>query len=213
MRARAAGLLALAALSLGATAAQWAPPPRVLDPTRPLTYFVAEGARRTGYRSGDRQLAEGALAAWHRGSSGRLAFEQAPETSALIRVYWVEGSEGQYGEMRPLSVQGRLGAAVYIRPDLEGLGDDLTRRAARDPLFRDVVVYLTCVHELGHALGLAHTRDAGDIMYFFGFGGDVGEYFARYRAAVRGRRDLATASPLSVADVTTLRTLYPPANP
>src|SRR5204863_2403796 len=85
---------------------------------------------------------------------------------AVVRLYWAESNEGQYGEMRPLIVGGRRGAAVYIRPDTDSLGEDIARRARADALLRDSIVYLTCVHELGHALGLTHTSDFRDIMYF-----------------------------------------------
>jgi hypothetical protein len=72
-----------------------------------------------------------------------------------------------YGEMRALQVDGRAGPAVYIRPDTTSLGPDIHALATADPLFRDTVVYLTCVHELGHAFGLEHTADFRDIMYSF----------------------------------------------
>ena len=61
-------------------------------------------------------------------------------------------------------------------------------RARLDALFRDTIVYLTCLHELGHALGLAHTADFADVMYFFGFGGDITEFFGRYRRTLRSAR-------------------------
>jgi len=63
-------------------------------------------------------------------------------------------SGGEYGEMRSLIVGGQRGAAVFIRPDVESLGQEIARRARRDMLLRDSIVYLTCLHELGHAPGL-----------------------------------------------------------
>jgi len=73
---------------------------------------------------------------------------------------------------------------------------------------RDSIVYLTCLHELGHALGLAHTRDFRDIMYYFGYGGDVVEYFGRYRAQLRSRSDIAAVSGLSDTDVGRIKSTY-----
>ncbi len=110
--------------------------------------------------------------------------------------------------MRPLIVDGRRGAAVFIRPDTGALGEEIARRSRQDPLFRDTVVYLTCLHELGHALGLNHTAECADVMYFFGFGGDLTRFFGRYRDELRSRDDIADVSGLSTGDLAQLRALY-----
>jgi hypothetical protein len=182
--------------------------PRALDAKDPITYFIEDGTGRTGYRSQDRELARWALEAWQRSAGKGLRFEAAPESKALIRLYWAEPTEGQYGEMQPLLVGGRRGAAVFIRPDVESLGPDIAPRARADILLRDSIVYLTCLHELGHALGLEHTRDFRDIMYFFGYGGDIVEYFGRYRRQLHSRNDIATVSGMSDADVSRIKAMY-----
>jgi hypothetical protein len=46
-------------------------------------------------------------------------------------------------------------------------------------------------------------------MYFFGFGGDIVEYFDRYRRQLRSRSDIATVAGVSGADISRLRALYP----
>ena len=178
------------------------------DTAHAIPYFIADGRGKTGFRTTDTELARWALDDWQRSSGQAIRFEPAPESSALIRLHWAEPAEGQYGEMETIVVGERLGAALYIRPDMGSLGPDIAARAARDPLLRESIVYLTCVHELGHALGLRHTRDFQDIMYFFGYGGDIPKYFGRYRAQLRSRADIAKVSGLSPGDVTRLKALY-----
>ena len=93
-------------------------------------------------------------------------------------------------------------------PQASAQGEPLASRAAQDALLRDTIVYLTCVHELGHAVGLQHTRKFEDIMYYFGFGGDIVDYFMRYRNKLQSRADIAKYSGLSASDVQVLRSLY-----
>lgn len=181
---------------------------RPLNADLPITYFIADGSGVPGYRPSDQDLAKWALDAWRRTAPKKLRFEPAPEATALVRLYWARADAGQFGEMQPLIVGVRRGAAVYIRPDLESLDPDLARRAAADDLLRETIVYLTCVHELGHAMGLTHTEDFRDIMYYFGFGGDIPEFFGRYRRLLHTRDDIAMNAGLSAADIERMMTMY-----
>lgn len=202
-----AALLPLVVLVAARAAASYQAP-LVVPAGSPITTFVAEGAKGTGFRASDPELARWAFDAWQRSAASGFRFQPSSESDAIVRLYWAGPTGGEYGEMRPLDVGGRRGAAVFIRPDMEALGVDIAERAAADPLLRETIVYLTCVHELGHALGLQHTSDVRDVMYFFGYGGDIVEYFSRYRRQLRSRASIASVSGLSDGDLRRLKALY-----
>jgi hypothetical protein len=206
---RVIALLAAAAANVVGGAQSLAP--LDLPAERVVSYFIATPAADASARPEDRDLALWALATWEAALGGALTFAlAADEQTAQVRLYWAAAAGGQYGEMRALEVDGRRGAAVFVRPDVDALGPDMAARARADSLFRDTIVYLTCLHELGHALGLAHTASFDDIMYAFGYGGDIPGYFERFRRQLRTRNDISSASILSVGDRFQLQRLYAP---
>lgn len=183
---------------------------KALDIDGPVPYFIAPGLEELGYRPQDTQLAEWALAAWSEASGGVLCFYPAEGSKALLRIYWSPIMEGRYGQMQPIPVEKRRGGEVYVRPhllDLEKRSQEVADLAAADPLFRDGVVYLTLLHEIGHALGLVHTPEMSDAMYY---GGDVLTYFRNYRETLRTRADIRKSPGLSSTDVRRIQRLYPP---
>ena len=142
------------------------------------------------------------MQAWQATSDGKLHLEKTDRmTQANIRVHWADAEMGKYGETRAFDTGGMRGAEVYVLPELRGMGPYILAAGSQDPLFRDTIVYLTCLHETGHALGLSHTADFADIMYFFGYDkGDVREYFGRYRRKLRDRADIVKNSGISPQD-------------
>ena len=110
-----------------------------------------------------------ALHTWTRAADGRFVLQRtSSRDSAAIHVRFAQ-ADGIYGEAAP-GIDGRTGfigsAEVLIAADVGG-----------DALQQRIVIYLTALHELGHALGLPHTNAFDDIMYSFRRPDDGPRYF------------------------------------
>jgi len=151
---------------------------------------------------GGGQLVERAMQTWTKASGGRLTLRRTlVRNDADIQVFFNQAG-GNYGETRP-----HIDAATGLidRADVAIAAD-----VPVEPLTRQIVAYLTALHELGHAIGLEHTTNFSDIMYLFRRPEDGPRYFGAYRSLLRSADDIggATATGLSPDDVKALRDLY-----
>ena len=151
--------------------------------------------------AGDR-LVERAMQTWTTASDRRLTLLRTLiRDEADVHVFFVRGG-GNYGETLP-HVNGSTG--LIDRADVA-----IAAFVPGDEVTRQIVAYLTALHELGHAIGLEHTTTFSDIMYLFRRPDDGPRYFSAYRSLLRTAADIGTAAAtgLSPADVQALRDLY-----
>jgi hypothetical protein len=150
----------------------------------------------------DPNLVERAMKTWTGAAAGRFRLERAPDgTPADVRVSFATG-DALLGETSPITDRRTgliVGADIAIAANVTG-----------DSIGQQLVVYLTALHELGHALGLPHSDDMADIMYRFRRPDDPDRYFGAYRKRLRSVDDIgsARASGLSARDIATLIDLY-----
>ena len=149
-------------------------------------------------------LVERAMKTWTIASDGRLTLTRtSSREEAAIRVFFVQ-SDTNYGEAAP-RVDPKTG--LIARADVA-----INAAVPDNPMDAHIVVYLTALHELGHALGLAHSDTFSAIMYRFRRADDGVRYFGAYRTKVRSPEDIGTprASGLDPEDIGALRRLYSP---
>lgn len=151
---------------------------------------------------GGNGLVERALKTWTEAAQGRFTLHRAASSAAAaVRVRFVRSS-GLYGEAAP-----RLDPAIGA---IRRVDVTIASEIAGDRLDKALVLYLTTLHEMGHALGLPHSDDFSTIMYGFRRPDDGERYFAAYRSRLRSIDDIgsAQATGLSPEDVAALRALY-----
>jgi hypothetical protein len=155
-----------------------------------------------GAPPGGDALVERAMRTWTDAARGRFRLERASgRDGAGVRVHFFT-RDWRYGmtQARPDPQTGLItGAEVVVAADADG-----------DALDHRIVIYLTALHELGHALGLPHSADINDIMYLFRLEGDGERFFGTYRKRLRSADDIgsALATGLSAGDVRVLGSLY-----
>jgi len=178
-----------------------------LDPRGHISYFIDAGTPGSGYQAGDDDLAMWALHEWERNSRGAIQFERtSDEGEGLLRLYWLPRAATNIGQARRFMSQGRIRAMVVIRPNMETWPKATRTTIKRDPLLRDTIVYLICLHEIGHALGLAHSSGPDDVMREGETASNVA-WFQRFRPRVTARAEIPTTPWLSSNDVARLNSL------
>jgi hypothetical protein len=151
---------------------------------------------------GAAMLVTRAMKNWTDASNGQLTLVPASSRAgASIRVFFVS-SDSVYGEAAPRvdPVTGFIAQA-----------DVAINNAVPDsPLDAAIVLYLTALHELGHAIGLPHSDTFSAIMYRFRRPDDGARYFGAYGKRVRSIDDVggARATGVDAEDAAALRSLY-----
>lgn len=134
----------------------------------PLKVYIEDGQGVPGYRSNFSSFVVEAFDTWDKVTNHKLSWSQVSNPQAAdITIRWTDAVT----ERTEGTEAGRTAAVTRLNP-MTGLGTIsgakmlfLTRLPQRQ--FSDDEVRKTCLHEVGHALGLqGHSSNRNDIMYY-----------------------------------------------
>lgn len=141
----------------------------------PLKIYIEDGSAVSGYRSQFRDILLSAFYSWTDAGGGRLGFTRAASREdADIICIWTKtsNSDAEFSSAKP-----NAGASIYESFEEAGVGNiNILKVRIKLPVRRptdglpvtNAEMKCTCLHEIGHALGIdIHSPSTADMMYRF----------------------------------------------
>lgn len=138
----------------------WNPRRWNLPKDQPLKVYIGSGDYVPGYRDEIKKFMLEAMDVWSANSGGRLKFKLTDDIDNA-QIICLFGDDGDTALASASGYTQAFGGSAYITNSLIKIKTEVAGSPLSDEDFR-----ITAIHELGHALGLGHSKNEKDIMYF-----------------------------------------------